>query len=329
MAKKGPDPFIALLKEKNRASKSGNSSEAIEKAELIALRYGGKDGLLDEMEDEEDSEEFSEWAANISSGSIRDILNARNERRDDSDLDLDEGDRKRILKEEGGKTVLKILEQDKAERHKTGNDKISGIQLWTQADAESSAMAVDENYRVPGDSPVVSLFNNSLECGGTSLASPSSLNLTVPIATLRTSLLLNMNLMSAVRPTERAAIASCLLDISTLLFRFILSNVNRPQGLSPNSSPCTDAAVNTLTKFWSSSMQPSTSTIRFRDVLNCLKRFGVDPRILAGQNWGNENPGVFNNTEAVIPRLVTLITACARSVSRISYLTVFLTTLQV
>ena len=175
--KKGPDPFTALLKEKHLAERCGNGSEAIEKAELTVLQYGGKDGLLDEMEDEEGVEDVSEWGTNVSSGSIRDILNARNARKDDSDLELDEGDKKRILEEEGGKTVLNILEEDKAERCKTGNDKISGIRIWTQkADAESSAMAVDEDYQISGDSPVVRLLNNSLTSGGTSLDSPSFLS---------------------------------------------------------------------------------------------------------------------------------------------------------
>ena len=64
-------------------------------------------------------------------------------------------------------------------------------------------------------------------------------------------------------------------------------------------------------------MQPSTSTIQFRDVLNCLNRFGVDPNILAGQNWEQQNVEVcdnLHNRDVVIFRLISLITACARSV---------------
>lgn len=66
-------------------------------------------------------------------------------------------------------------------------------------------------------------------------------------------------------------------------------------------------------------MQPSTSTILFKDILNCLKGFGVDPHILAAQNWEFGSPGACNNPrdkEVVIPRLVTLITTCARSIFR-------------
>lgn len=317
-AKKGPDPFTALLKEKHQAEKRGNGSGAIEKAELTLLQYDGKDGLLNEMDDDED-DEVPEWGTNIPSASIRDILNARNGRKDDSDLDLDEGDRERILEEEGGKTVLKILEQDKAERFKTSNDdKVSGIQIWTQkADEQSSTMAVDGNYRIIGNSPVVSLLNKSLTCGGTSLYSASFLAVTVPIATIRATLLLKMNLMSVAQPAERVAIASCLLDISTIFFhRYSCQMLKDFQGLS-NSSLGTDDAVNTLTKFWSSSMQPSTTTILFKDILNCLKGFGVNPHILSAQNWEIESPGACNNPqdkEVVIPRLVTLITACARSI---------------
>ena len=123
--------------------------------------------------------------------------------------------------------------------------------------------------------------------------------------------------MPAAQPVERAAIASCLLDISTLFFPFVMSNANVFPGLSPNSSLYTDAAVNTLSNFWSSSMQPSTSTILFKDMLKCLKHFGVDSQILASQNWEIDGLGVSNNLHnkgVVIPRLVTLITACARSV---------------
>lgn len=226
LAKKEPNPFTALLKEKHQSEKRGNGSGAIEKAELTLLQYGGKDGLLNEMNDDED-DEVSEWGTDIPSASIRDILNARNVRKDDSDLDLDEGDRERILEEEGGKTVLKILEQDKAERFKTGNDdKVSGIQIWTQKADEQSTMAVDKNYRISGDSSVVTLLNNSLTCGGTSLFSASFLTITVPLATIRTSLLLKMNLMSAAQPAERFTIASCLLDISTAYSLFFVSKIN-------------------------------------------------------------------------------------------------------
>ena len=226
-ATRGPDPLTALLKEKRQAAKRGNGRDAIEKAELAVFQYGGKGTLLDEMEGEE-VEEGAEWGTNISSVSVRDILNARSEKKDESDLELDERDKERIREAEGGKTVLKILEQDKAERFKTGNDNnVSGIRLWAQkTDAESSAMAVDENYRVPGDSPVVRLLNNSLECGGTSLGSPLFLGSVIPAATDRTSSLLNMNIISAARPADRAAIASRLLDISMLEFHFFLSVIN-------------------------------------------------------------------------------------------------------
>lgn len=64
-------------------------------------------------------------------------------------------------------------------------------------------------------------------------------------------------------------------------------------------------------------MQPSNSTIQFKDVLSCLNRFGVDPNILARQNWQRRNAGVcdnLHNRDVVIFRLVSLITACARSV---------------
>jgi hypothetical protein len=74
-------------------------------------------------------------------------------------------------------------------------------------------------------------------------------------------------------------------------------------------------------------MQPTTSAILFKDVLNFLKRFGIDPRILAGQEWEDANPGVCHNSlnrEVVISRLVTLITACARSVFRTGYFTILL-----
>lgn len=224
---RGSDPFTALLKEKNQAAKRGNGRDAIEKAELTVLQYRGKDTLLDEMEGEE-VEEAAEWGANISSVSVRDILNARNEPKDDSDLELDDRDKERIRGAKGGKTVLKILEQDKAERFKTCNDNtMSGIRLWAQkTDAESSAMAVDENYQISGDSPVVRLLNNSLGCGGMSLNSSLFLSSIIPAATGRTSSLLNMNIISAARPTERALIASCLLDISTPVFHFVLSVIN-------------------------------------------------------------------------------------------------------
>lgn len=160
-------PFTSLLREKRQAEKHGITSDNIDKAESTALQYG-KENLMDEMDDEEDDGDPSEWGPSISSLRVRGILTSRSHRRDDPDLALEGEDRERILEEDGGKTILDILEKDKAEKRKAGSpDKTSGIRLWrTGSEAESSAMAVDEQHCIPGNSPYIRLLNGALRCGG-------------------------------------------------------------------------------------------------------------------------------------------------------------------
>jgi len=160
-------PFTSLLREKRQAEKHGITSDNIDMAESTALQYG-KDSLMDEMDDEEDDGDPSEWGPSISSLGVRGILTSRPHRRDDPDLTLEDEDRERIIEEDGGKTILDILEKDKAEKIKSGSpDKTSGIQLWrTGLAAESSALAVNEPHCIPGNSPYIRLLNGALQCGG-------------------------------------------------------------------------------------------------------------------------------------------------------------------
>ena len=157
------DPFAALLREKKQAEKSGTGSSFIISQAEKAI---GKACLTDEMDAEEglDSEE---WLA-TPSVSIRDILNSRNQRRDDDYVNLEDEDREKLLEEDGGKTVLEILEQDKAERRNAGgSNKTPGIQLWmTTTDSKSSTMAVDQRHQIPGSSTFVQLLNRSLGLDG-------------------------------------------------------------------------------------------------------------------------------------------------------------------
>jgi hypothetical protein len=160
-------PFTSLLREKRQAEKDGITSDNIDKAESTAFQYG-KDSLMDEMDDEEDDGDPSEWGPSISSLSVRGILTSRPHRRDDPEVILEDEDRERILGEDGGKKILDILEKDKAEKRKSGSlDKTSGIQLWrTGLAAKSSALAVDEQHCIPGNSPYIRLLNGALQCGG-------------------------------------------------------------------------------------------------------------------------------------------------------------------
>lgn len=168
------DPFAALLREKKQAEKSGTGSSFIISQAEKAI---GKVCLTDEMDAEEglDSEE---WLA-TSSVSIRDILNSRNQRRDDDYVDLEDEDREKLLEEDGGKTMLEILEQDRAERRNAGgSNKSPGIQLWTTTpNLKSLAMAVDQRHRIPGSSTFIQLLNRSLELDG--LSSDVSIGLSV------------------------------------------------------------------------------------------------------------------------------------------------------
>jgi len=208
------DPFAALLREKKQAEKSGTgSSFIISQAERAISQYG-KACLIDEMDSEEglDSEE---WVA-TSSVSIRDILNSRPQRRDEDDMNLEDEDREKLL-EEDGKTVLEILEQDKAERRSAGScEKTPGVQLWTTTtDSKSSAMAVDQRHQIPGRSTFIQLLNRFLELDGLFIFffSHPPFSLTMSIDPARAISLFSMNLMMSIEPAERAVAATAFCGI--------------------------------------------------------------------------------------------------------------------
>lgn len=213
-----PNPFSALLREKRLAEKHGHGNKNVFEADLTALQYS-KDSLADAMDEEKDGDP-SEWGLNISSPSIRGILTSRPQRRDDPDLTLEDEGRERILEDEGGKTILDILEKDKTERRNLGRtDKSTGIQLW-RTESESSVMALDEQQWVPGNSPYIRLLNCALQRGGSYPESSLHIisNLLLDMARFRS--LLNMHLMLSVSPAERAGLATYLCEIGMNFLKY-------------------------------------------------------------------------------------------------------------
>jgi len=174
-------PFAALLKEKKQAVKRGKDDAALLQAEQTALKYARKD-LVDEMDNEDDDDDDDSWnLSNLSSGGIRNLLQASALTKEDSDSDISIGqeDRTTLFKVSGGKDILSILEKDKAAiRDDPTSEKDLGIKLWSTTSDLDAAMMVDERYHIPGTSPIVRLLNASLQHGGAFLYSFSSSSLT-------------------------------------------------------------------------------------------------------------------------------------------------------
>ncbi|KAF9529383.1 hypothetical protein CPB83DRAFT_893485 [Crepidotus variabilis] len=278
--KKSTDPFAALFKEKCKEEKTSHGHDDFRRAEQAALKYG-KGNLLDEMNDEEEDDPLL-WGPNIASLSIQNILtsNSRSLKENSDDIVVPGSQ-----KDKKGKTIIQILEQDKAERRSQGTtDEEPGIRLWTTASGdEVVAMEVDEHLQVPGKSPIIQLLNGSLKRGDT----PRSVSI------------LNMCSFQSVNPDERSKLASFLCDMA----------------LSSPSPSLADAAGRALTKFWSSTQQPSSSTITTAQVMSCIIRLGADPFILSAHGWQEtaQHGGSAPVRSTTLQQLVDLVTACART----------------
>jgi hypothetical protein len=127
---KAYDPLEELLKEKRLADKRGKGGEALRLAE-VAL--AGKDALLEEM----DEEDWTNEDAARTAVAQREYMEKRSSPMANdfgiNEMVLDAEDKQRLFGEERGKAIEDILDGDRAKTQKEKeNQKVFGVSLWSE-----------------------------------------------------------------------------------------------------------------------------------------------------------------------------------------------------
>lgn len=163
------NPLDALLKEKNRADKSGKGGVAFRLAE-DAVRAGSP---LSEGSDDGEAEDWTNEAAALaavkSQGRGWGTSSPGPSNSDSEEVSLNDEDRCRLLGEKRGKAVVGILASDRAKKEAAkGKQKVLGVPLW-----ESGAASMDTDPTIPSlpdhvcGHRVLAVLKSSVESGGT------------------------------------------------------------------------------------------------------------------------------------------------------------------
>ncbi|KAG6832609.1 hypothetical protein H0H92_014445 [Tricholoma furcatifolium] len=161
------NPLDELLREKKRDNMLGKGSEAFHAAEAA---LANQDSILLGMEDEDSDDFTSEAAARKAVGNHKymgwEFSSPDAYHADDSEGEMDDKDRQRLLGEKHGKAVASLLSRDKAARQKELEiQKPVGMPLWrTNEDADNS-MDVDQepSPKLPTSHPILSLLQGALD----------------------------------------------------------------------------------------------------------------------------------------------------------------------
>ncbi|KAF8806404.1 hypothetical protein BYT27DRAFT_7212091 [Phlegmacium glaucopus] len=279
------DPFDALLKEKKLAEKSGKGRDAIRRAETTTDKFG-KDGLLDGLDHEDDF--WNDQVAAALAVQNRDWLINRPLTPDSSKGNIDsitlgDADSQKLFGEDGGKAVMGILEHDKIAKREVLNRQVPGLRFWSLPGvAHSTTMVVNEAPVIPEISatrPLICLLKKSIQCGDLS----------------RAALILNMDVLSTIKPFEESAMVRYLCELGRTLL----------------SEPASRA----LESHWN--LRSTTCGLSFSQVLIAVQRLGVDVALLSSQKWPVDSMPYAEDVttevrEDFIRRLVILVNACAR-----------------
>jgi hypothetical protein len=165
---KACDPLEELLKEKRLADKRGKGVEAFRLAE-VAL--AGKDALLEEMNEEDWTNEDAARTAVEQRERMETKSSPMANNMGDDEMILDAEDKQRLFGEERGKAIEDILDGDRAKtRKEKENQKVFGVSLWSKGVSDlEDPMAIDNVVPMPeleGSHPVLRLVKTSVDRKG-------------------------------------------------------------------------------------------------------------------------------------------------------------------
>lgn len=284
---KAYDPLEELLKEKRLADKRGKGDEAFRLAEVA---FAGKDALLEEMNEEDwTNEDTARMAvAERERMEMKSSFMANDMGSDEMVLDAE--DKQRLFGEERGKAIEDILDGDRAKTGKEReNEKVFGVSLWSEGIPDlDDHMAIDKVVLVPdltNSHPLVQLVKASVDCKDFAQA----------------ALILDSGAIASISLAEYPNVIPYFCELA----------------LSYQEDSLNTSIFRFLRHTWDSSSRPMPG-ISFACILACLVRIGARPSVIESMGWilvpglRLEATGI-QKRDDVLYRLVALVSSSARS----------------
>ncbi|KAG5648504.1 hypothetical protein DXG03_003115 [Asterophora parasitica] len=281
------NPLDELLREKKRDDKRGKGSQALRQAEAV---LASRDTIMIDVDDDD----FANEAAAQKALNFRQLMDAKSSSPVafgslDSEDDLDDEDRKRLLGEENGKTIANILDSDRASKQREKESKTPlGIPLWQVDEAFPDLMDVDEvalpTLSNTKPNPVLFALQGAVKRKDI----------------MQAALLVGSGVISSINLTENSCVIPYLCKLA----------------LSLDDTALSRSALQMLTHIWRTSIPPVPG-ITFACILSIFARLGAQSTALDAMGWPTSEiksvPISSGARESVLYRLVALVTASAQS----------------
>ncbi|GLB37490.1 hypothetical protein LshimejAT787_0405410 [Lyophyllum shimeji] len=278
---KAYNPLDALLKEKKRDDQRGKGSEALRQAEAA---LANRDAIMLDVDDDFTNEAAAQKAVLERKRTAMKSSSPMAYDANESDDELNDEERTRLLGEKRGKAIVNLLDTDKAMRAKDV-EKVAGTPFWQGAGEMDDLMEVDEVAFPPLD-----------------ISKPHPL-------------------LSALRGAiERKDIAQATLLIGSIASIHLGDHTNVipylcELALLPEATTLCTSALQVVTHIWSSSIR-QVPGISFACISRVLARLGAQRDVLSAMGWPVPDklvPISARKRDSVLCRLVMLVTASARS----------------
>ncbi|KAF5380445.1 hypothetical protein D9615_004477 [Tricholomella constricta] len=285
---KAYNPLDDLLKEKKRDDQRGKGSEALRQAEAA---LANRDAIIVDVDVNDD---FTNEAAARKAVSERRRLALKSSSpmahdASESEQELDDEDRARLLGEQNGKAIVNMLDSDRASKQREKEtEKPVGVPLWQMGEELDGFMDVDE-------------------------AAPPPLNISNPhpIMSVLQGAIQRNDLVQATMLIGTGAISSINLAENTIVIPYLCQ-----LALSSEETTVSKSALQVLNHIWDTSIPPLPG-ISFVCILSTLARLGAQSAVLSAMGWSAPHMqpvSISSRTrDSVLYRLVMLVTASARS----------------
>lgn len=216
------DPLEELLKEKRLADKRGKGDEAFRLAE-VAL--AGKDALLEEMNEEDWSNEDAARMAVRERMEMKSSPATNNTSNDETTLGPE--DKQRLFGEERGKAIENILYGDRTKKQKEKeNEKVFGVPLWLEGIPTLDQMAIDNvvpMLELKGSHPILQLVKAVVDRRGVpQFLSVNRVDRPVPSEFAQAALLVDSGAIASIHFTENPSVVPYFCELGIYL-TFLLS----------------------------------------------------------------------------------------------------------
>ncbi|KAG5639407.1 hypothetical protein H0H81_002939 [Sphagnurus paluster] len=283
------NPLDELLKEKKRDNERGKGSEALRQAEAA---LANKDMIMRDIDEDDFTNEAAARKAVAVVEHKRRILKSSSPMSYDahgaidSEDELNDEDRVKLLGDEAGKSIADLLNSDKASRRReTEIEKLLGVPFWQDEDLDN-LMEVDEAARPSLDllnsPPLLALLQGTVNRGDLAHA----------------SILISSGALSSISLPEYPALFPYLCELAL-----------------SSDDVLAKTTLQFLVLVWNTTSR--VPGIPFSCIISALTRLGAEPTILAAMGWtlpeAKASPNVMQKRDAVLYHLVALVSASAAS----------------